>query len=198
MVAKQAKKEAKAENKADLILHPIRMRILLELMGRQQTPLQLASSLADVPQATLYRQLNKLVQSGLVTVVTERPVRGTIEKVYTVAIQAANLTAEDLANASREDHMHYFMTFIASVLGDFSRYIQQEKEPDFAADYVSYRQAPLYLNDEELSKLAEELKAAIIPLLANQPGPDRKRLTLTTILIPTNTNPVEPEPDPPD
>ena len=54
---------------ADLLLHPIRLRILVGLLGRPMTAQQLGEVLEDVPQATLYRQLNKLAQAGVLEVV---------------------------------------------------------------------------------------------------------------------------------
>ena len=50
--------------KTDIILHPVRMRILQNLATRNLTPLQLAEELVNVPQATLYRHLNKLVEEN--------------------------------------------------------------------------------------------------------------------------------------
>ncbi|NNJ11357.1 helix-turn-helix domain-containing protein [Chloroflexales bacterium ZM16-3] len=46
---------------ADLLLHPIRLRIIVALTVQQLTVQQLAGVLPDVPQATLYRQIHKLV-----------------------------------------------------------------------------------------------------------------------------------------
>ena len=48
------------KTKVDLILHPIRMRILMALSGSQKTSQQLADDLRDVPQATLYRLVAEL------------------------------------------------------------------------------------------------------------------------------------------
>src|SRR5689334_263466 len=129
MTAKYSK--SKKEIKGDLLLHPIRMRIIQGLVAQELTPLQLAETLTDVPQATLYRHLNKLVEAGIVKVVSERPVRGTVEKVYTVVRGAATLSTTDLLKTSREDHMSYFTAFVATLLHNFSNYLHQEKEIDF-------------------------------------------------------------------
>jgi len=49
----------------DLVLHPVRMRILLAVAhGQQMTPLALAAQLPGVPQATLYRHIKALAASG--------------------------------------------------------------------------------------------------------------------------------------
>jgi len=54
--------------KADLILHPVRMRMIIVLSGRQLTPKQLATELKDVASATLYHHLNLLTEAGITRV----------------------------------------------------------------------------------------------------------------------------------
>jgi len=182
--------KSKKETRGDLLLHPIRMRIIQGLVDQELTPLQLTETLTDVPQATLYRHLNKLVEGGIVKVVSERQVRGTVEKVYTVVNGAARLSPADIANTSREDHMRYFTTFVASLLHDFSGYLHQETEIDFLKDRVGYTQVPLYLTDAEFLKMAAELQVVLLPLTANKPGPERRRILLTTILMPAAPDPL--------
>src|SRR5438477_12246920 len=112
-----------APSRADLILHPVRMRLIVTLARRQLTARQLSELLPDVPQATLYHHLGILTRAGLLRVVSERRVRGTIEKLYALADDSAILGQAELANASREDHLRYFTVFVASLLGDFARYL---------------------------------------------------------------------------
>lgn len=176
-------------SKPDLILHPIRLRIILALArGRPLTAQELGAALLDVPQATLYRHLNRLHKAGVLSVVEERPVRGAVERVYALREESVDLSP-DLANASREDHMRYFTTFVASLLGEFARYLQRDTI-DLLADGVGYRQVALNLSDEELVQMAAALNAVLLPLLSNPPAPGRRRRILTTILMPA--------PEPPD
>src|SRR5579872_4471018 len=102
-------------SKADLIIHPVRLRVLQALTRRALTAQQLASALPDIPQATLYRHLAALRAGEVITVVEERPVRGTVEKRYAVVEGGSTISAEDLAAAGREDHLRYFRAFIASL-----------------------------------------------------------------------------------
>ncbi len=126
-----------SHSKADLILHPIRMRILVAVAGKQMTAQQLASALPDVAQATLYRHINRLAKGGALTVVKERPVRGTVEKVYALDQQGAWLGAADVENFSKDDHIRTFTAFVASLLGDFGQYVASTEKPDLAADGVT-------------------------------------------------------------
>ena len=100
--------------RADLILHPVRLRIILAFArGRRLTPQQVAAVLPDVPQATLYRQIERLYQGGALAVASERRVRGAVERTYVLAEGGASLLPEELANASRDDHLAYFTAFAA-------------------------------------------------------------------------------------
>src|SRR5437868_1029394 len=98
------------ETRADVIFHPVRIRILQALFGgRTLTAQQLVEALDGPSIATLYRHLNRLVQAGILAVVEERPIRGTQEKVYALAHdQAATFTADEVRQISREDRMRHF------------------------------------------------------------------------------------------
>lgn len=173
---------------ADLLLHPIRLRIIVALTGQQLTVQQLAGALPDVPQATLYRQIHKLVQGDVVTVVATRPVRGTLEKVYTLRTEIAHVTPEQFAAASRGEHMRYFASFVASLLGDFAAYLRQEPI-SLLTDGVGYTATPMYVSDDELATLQAGLRNLLLPLALQAPGPGRRRRTLSLVLIPAPAAP---------
>ena len=170
--------------KADLVLHPIRIRILMALAGEHRTSQQLADDLRDIPQATLYRHIARLAKAGIIEVAEVRQVRGTAEKVYTLDERTTALTAQDVANFSKDDHMRSFIAFIAALLDDFSRYIQHTESIDVIADGVSFHKFPLYLSDEELASLSAKLNAAFAPYRNNQPGQERLRRIFSIILLP--------------
>jgi len=108
------------ESKVDLILHPVRIRIIQILFGREMTTEEIATSTPDVPHATLYRHLKLLVQGDIIPVVAENRVRGAIERVYAVAPDRAPITEEDLRHLDRDDHLRMFTAYIASVIGGSS------------------------------------------------------------------------------
>jgi hypothetical protein len=53
-----------------------------------------------------------------------------------------------------------------------------------AEDGVSFRQARLWLTDDELENLVSDVTAALTPYLDLSKTPDRKQRLLSTILIP--------------
>ncbi|MCP2324164.1 DNA-binding transcriptional ArsR family regulator [Hamadaea flava] len=170
------------ESWAELALHPVRIRILRSVAGARVTTRELVGLLPDVPQATLYRQLTVLVNSGLLEVVEEHKIRGAVERVYALAASATP-DAAALAAATSEDHDRYFTAFMSSLLAEFSRYLQRERI-DFAADGVGYHQIVMHLSDAELAEFAADFSALVGPLLTNTPGDGRQPRLLATILLP--------------
>ena len=174
--------------KADLILHPVRMRILMALVGQQKTASQLAEVLPDVAQATLYRHINALSDGGILAVVEENPVRGAVEKVYTLEMQAAQLTPDDLAGMSKEDHMQMFTVFVTTILQDFAAYLERCDTVDLFRDGVSYNKVALNLSDDEVVKVSKAIQKVVLPHINNQPDDKRKRRILVSIMLPDESD----------
>ena len=172
------------EKQIDLMLHPIRLRILVALSGRQMTAGQIAAELGDVPPATLYRHINKLAEGGILHIVDERRVRGTVEKVYTVMEQDATISPRELAKLSREGHLRLFSTFVATLLDDFSRYLNRPGPIDYAADGIGYKKYPLDLSDKEFLAMMAEIHAILQRYEKNEPAAGRKRRIFSTVVMP--------------
>jgi hypothetical protein len=88
----------------------------------------------------------------------------------------------------KEDHLRYFTTFVATLLGDFARYLERD-HVDFVADGVGYRRVPLYLSDEEFARMVVDVNVVLAPLLLNSPGPGRRRRLLSTVVMPADDMP---------
>ncbi|GGO12985.1 transcriptional regulator [Microbispora rosea subsp. aerata] len=170
---------------AELLLHPIRLRIVQALLGeRMLTTADLRAELPDVPPATLYRQIAALVEGEVLEVAAERKVRGAFERTYRLRMANAHIGPEDAAGLSAEEHRQAFMTFVASLLADFDRYLARD-DVDLGRDGVGYRQVAMYLNDEEFQDFLKDLRAVLTARLGNQPAPGRTRRILSTIVMPS-------------
>ncbi len=172
------------QKKADLILNPIRMRILMALSEGRKTAQQLVYELRDVPQATLYRHITRLAQAEVIRVVEQRQVRGNQEKVYALVENMSMLSAEEAAHFSKDDHMRYFIAFTSSLVDDFSRYLEHSSTVDLSADSLSFNKFPLEVSDEELNELSQAINAAFAKYRSNQPGEGRRRRIFSFILMP--------------
>lgn len=174
----------------DTMLHPVRMRVMMALAGSQgMTPQQISEQLSDVPQATLYRHINRLAGAGLLQLVEERPVRGTLEKVYALNRAGhSHLSGEDMASLTKEDHLRYFTAFAVSLIDQFSRYLSRSESADLAADGAGYAQVPLFMTDDELAEFSRAVNQAVLPYLqpdgAQPDGKKRKKRLLATIMMP--------------
>jgi hypothetical protein len=168
---------------ADLLLHPVRLRIVQAFLGaRELTTAELGAELDDVPTASLYRHVGLLVDAGVLTVASERRVRGAAERRY--RLTAESLSA-DTAGMSADDHRRAFATFVAALLADFDRYLDRAgTTPDPAVDGVGYRQAGLWLDDAEFAALLSDLREVIGARLALAPREGRRRRTLSTVVMP--------------
>ncbi len=173
-----------ASQKADLLLHPVRMRIVLALANRALTTRQLAAALSDVPQATLYSHLGLLAGGGLVEVVEEHRVRGAVERTYALPANAGSLGPGEGGEDDRDALFRAFATFVGTLIADFARYLSRE-HVDMGADGVGFRQYPLYLTDEEFEAFRAALGATLAPFLANAETPERTRRLFSTIVLPT-------------
>ena len=174
---------------ADLLLHPLRLRIVQTFLGdRQLTTGQLLAEIDGVPPATLYRQVATLARAGVLTVVGERQIRGTVERTYALSLQDAQLTDEDLENMTPEDHRHAFMAFFAGLLADVDRYIDSG-DVDLVRDGAGYRTVGLWLTRDELTDMVIEIGAAVQARSGNRAAPGRVRRMLSTVLIPAPTPP---------
>jgi DNA-binding transcriptional ArsR family regulator len=181
----------------DLILHPVRMRLIVALAaGVPMTAAELQERMPDVPPATLYRHLNALRRGGILAVVEEprtppaeeRRTRGAVERRFVLRPGAASLGPADLADATPDDHLRWFASFVASLLGAFGRYVAAGA-PDLARDGVGYREVVLQLSDAELATMGAALNAAVMPFAANPPGNGRTARLFATVLLPADPRP---------
>jgi DNA-binding transcriptional ArsR family regulator len=172
---------------ADTLLHPVRLRIVQALVGRELTTQQLKDALSDVPQASLYRHVSRLVDAGILHVTDERAVRGGIERTYAVVESAAELGPAEFASATTDDHVRYFATFLGSLLTGFERHLRavgSEQRSERGLDRILYEQIPLWLTDDELAGAGARWTEILEPLRANEPDGERRRILLSLTVFP--------------
>jgi len=176
--------------KADLILHPVRLRILQTLMGDELTTQEITERLGDVPQSSIYRHLKLLLAEGMIEIAAAHLINGIQEKTYGLA-QRPYLNAEEMAGMTAAQHGQYFATYVLSLWQEFQQYLTQKEASgsplNLEADRVGYTTAAFYATVEEFDQVAQALNQAIAPLLQNEPGTGRHRHKLAVV-----THPVDP------
>jgi hypothetical protein len=169
---------------ADLLLHPVRLRILQAFLGdRALTTSQLSAELADVPAASLYRHVARLVAGGVLQVVAERRVRGAVERTYVLRQAAARVRVNEIAAMPTDELRAMFMAFIAGLLGDIDRYLTRG-QPDLVRDGVAFGIEGLWLDDAEFVDMMRELYQVLDGRRPNLPGNGRRRRLLASLLLP--------------
>jgi DNA-binding transcriptional ArsR family regulator len=171
---------------ADLLLHPVRMRILQTLFDADpMTTAQLRDRIPDVAPATMYRQIAVLADAGVLEVVAEKRVRGTVERSYRVRPEMAVVDPAARAAMTREDHQRAFTTFAVSLMSDFDRYLNGD-DANPASDGVVYRQAAAWLTDEEFATMIDEIESAVVSRVGYAPGGSRTRRIVSLVVVPDN------------
>lgn len=166
------------------ILNPVRMRIIQTLIrNKNMTVQQIAQELTDVPQATLYRHLNKLLELKVIMVIKENKVRGMVEKEYALTKNPYEAITKELNSNSKEEYLNIFYNFMMTLLGDFERYIQNENA-DLQKDGVAFRSAAIYLSDEEFQEFLMDFKKVFDKVIDNKPSPERNLRKISTIIMP--------------
>ena len=120
--------------------------------------------------------------------VSERRVRGALERTYILRAAAARIGVDELEKMSVDDHRQAFIAFVAGLLGDFDRYLARGNI-DPLRDGVSYNLAGMWLDDAELTELLRDIARVFGPRLANPPKPGRKRRILGSVLLPGDEAP---------
>ena len=175
---------------ADLLLHPVRLRIVQTLQGRELTTAQIQHELPEVSAATVYRQVATLLAAGVLEVGGERKVRGATERSYVLVAARASVDPDEVRAMSPMQHRGAFLTFLAGLAADFDRYLEGE-QLDLERDLVGYRQAAFYATDEETMQVINEIRSVLAPRLEQQPAHGRRRRLLSTVLLPA-TDPIAP------
>ncbi|HEY0868491.1 MAG TPA: helix-turn-helix domain-containing protein, partial [Fimbriimonas sp.] len=151
-------------NRSSLIVHPVRSRIITGLIGRSLTTRQLARLLPEVPVPSLYRHLRTLAECGVLEVVEEIPVRGTLEKVYAMAEGGGKLPESEIDRFTGSERQEMLDNFLRMLSVSYRAYVESGGDEPVRASATA-----LYLTDEE----ERELRRSIAALMARYEGRPR-------------------------
>lgn len=143
-------------DKIELLLHPVRMRIILAVANRALTAQQLAGVLVDVPQTTLYRQINLLLEGGILQVARESRIRGTVERELELVEGAARIDMADAAALPSAQQEEFFAMFIAALLADFKRAQPPEGMPP-----AIYQRQRVWMTPETMQAINQQIDALL-------------------------------------
>lgn len=173
--------------KADLLLHPIRMRIVQQLLlAKSLTIAQLVDALGDVPQATVYRHINLLLQADLVEIIDTKKVKGTEERLFSVKQDNLQIPESEIESTSTEDHIRHFTAFHGNLLQLATTYLAEASPTRYKVDGFGYWYTPLHLTDEEFLQFVQSVNNCLEEAIRKQPAPGRSARIFAGMFIPQN------------
>ncbi len=168
----------------ECITNPVKCKLLLEIYSQERaTAKHLSDVLSDIPQATLYRNLKKMLNDGLIKVVEKKQVRGTVESTYALALNLNSEFEAILAENSGPLYMQLFMQYFLGFAKQFREYCKSPNI-DIKKDMSGFSLSHLYLSDEELIELMKNISNIIKMVEKNEPKAERKLRTLGIIVTP--------------
>jgi len=143
------------------MLHPVRMRIMQELAAKNQcTSRQLGMVLPDVAQASLYRHLKAMLQDQILEVVSEKKVRGTVERTYRIKHNPFQELDEHGASLDNGSLLNLFFSFMLAQLRDCAEYLAKDGST-IEAERFGFRTFLLNISDEKLTLFLEDFRSLL-------------------------------------
>lgn len=140
----------------EVMLNPVRIRVIQELAIRRSiTATELCEKISDVPRTTIYRHINILLDNNILTVVSEKKIRGSLER--TLALNVEEISKNNtLKNATGNA-----FSFLMNKYAGFHNYFSGER-PDPAKDKIFFNNSVLMMNDNEFDQFLSELRVLLI------------------------------------
>ncbi|MBX9974283.1 helix-turn-helix domain-containing protein [Cytobacillus firmus] len=173
-------------NKVDVLMHPVRMKICQSLMRNKEnglTPLEMVKIIKDVPQATLYRQLQIMMDSGIIHVIKEKKVKSVSEKYYALKEDQAKIDAEEWKKASQQQKLDYVTYYQLSLLYQYQSYLKKLEEQNNSEDSATFSLAALALDDEKFKQFQNELNELINKYYHNTSENNAEDTAVRTVAI---------------
>lgn len=134
-----------------LLLNPVRMRIIQELSLRPSiTAAELCEKISDVPRTTIYRHIRILIENELLTVISEKKIRGSLER--TIALNTSKIAEQNTLENASQNAFGFLMRSYAK----FHEYFRRES-PDPEGDRIFLTNSVLMMSDEEYDRFLSEL-----------------------------------------
>jgi DNA-binding transcriptional ArsR family regulator len=169
---------------SDLLLHPVRLRILHAVSGRRsRTTADLCATLPDIPRTTIYRHVGLLAAAGVLEVADEQRVYGAVERHYRLRRDRALIDQDEAASMSLDDHRAGFAAAVAALLAEFNTYLDRDGA-DPTADEVGYRQGVVWLSPDERTEMINALRASFAAQAGNEPAAGRRPHLVSAIFFP--------------
>lgn len=162
---------------AEIVMNPVRQRIFQYLLVHETgTVKEIRKALPDVPSASLYRHMKILTEHGILTVIGENRIRGTVESIY--QLNKSALEIED-ANGSA------VQSALLGICASFAKYFSGDS-PDPKKDMLLMTTCTLTLNDTEFMNFLTEINQVAVKYMDIPIKDGSKTRQITLISAPTD------------
>ena len=143
------------KNINDIMLNPVRMRIIQTLALRQtMTTTEICEKISDIPRTTLYRHIKILLDNDILLVTSEQKIRGSLER--TLALNTNEITKHNTLEHATQNAFAFLMK--KYIL--FQKYFSNEN-PDPAKDKVFMNTTLLMTTDDEFDEFLSDLRGLL-------------------------------------
>ncbi|MFJ7406602.1 MULTISPECIES: helix-turn-helix domain-containing protein [unclassified Lysinibacillus] len=174
-------------NKAEILMHPVRIKISQALMRNKEnglTPLEMVRIIQDVPQATLYRHIQLLLDAGIIKIIKEKKVRSVTEKYYVLNEDAARLDSNDWKTTNIEDKISYISYYQLSLLSQYQGYLSSLENKSCSDDRATFSLLELNIKEEEFENFQRELNNLMLKYYQKNSNENVLTRTIAITIIP--------------
>jgi len=147
-----------SSERARLLLHPVRMRVVIALGDHELTTRQIGEQLGDVPQASLYRAVAALHEAGILEVVDEVPRGGALERIYRTVPERTVVSRGDFTSGTQEEFLGTVQIFADLLVSTAAGHLAQAGD-DWRDYFYGMRHGTIWLDDEAREELSQDLQA---------------------------------------
>ncbi|MFJ7667193.1 helix-turn-helix domain-containing protein [Lysinibacillus sp. NPDC097195] len=179
-------------NKAEILMHPVKMKITQALMRNKEkglTPLEMVKIIQDVPQATLYRHIQMLLDAGVIKVIKEKKVRSVTEKYYVLNEDAARLDSADWKTTKMEEKISFISYYQLSLLSQYQNYLSTLENNSNSEDCATFSLLELNIDEDEFENFQRELHDLMLKYYQRKNNnANVLRRTIAVTIIPDNNH----------
>ena len=162
---------------AEIVMNPVRQRIFQYLLVHETgTVKEIRTALPDVPSASLYRHMKILTENGILMVVGENRIRGTVESIYQLNKSALEI---DDANGIA------VQTALLGICASFAKYFSGDS-PDPRKDMLMMTTCTLTLTDGEFMNFLSEINQIAVKYMDTSVKEESKTRQITLISAPAD------------
>ena len=138
------------------MLNPVRMRIIHILATTPSiTVTEVSEKMSDIPRTTIYRHVKILLENDILTVVSEKKIRGSLER--TLSLNIAEIKKHNtLENASQN-----VLSFLLKKYTQFNNYFLSDMV-DTGKDQIFCNNTVLMLTNQEFDQFLNDLRDLLL------------------------------------